>query len=253
MDFTGAKEVLMDPDLNMECLTRKVKEWHSAPTSQTMQADRPRQAKTTTRSRRSRRPRSESTRTMLEMLRALAQAEANTFGELNKRNESSALQGVVEVPESTQQEHTLREDHGDADTSAAREQPGLQLLRATILGSEPDEIELHCQYCSRVFRLQDGGASFEGNAACSNCEQRLNRDVVLPAVGKNRPHMYQVCDAAQGPEQPKRPAWARQSHLPGQDGRTEGSPSDPTSADAAPAVVPAIGDFQAAGRELHKA
>ncbi len=42
---------------------------------------------------------------------------------------------------------------------------------------------------------------FEGKAACGAFEQRLNSDVVLPAVSKTRPQLSEVCDTDVGPEQ----------------------------------------------------
>jgi hypothetical protein len=68
--------------------------------------------------------------------------------------------------------------------------------------------ELRCDYCSQVFRLQDGGASFEGKAACVSCEQHLNRDVVLPTMGKNRPTLVEQCEVAGDRSETQKPTWA---------------------------------------------
>ncbi len=149
---------------------------------------------------------------MLEMLRALAASENDAM--------SQVLPDPIPEPSRPTVTPTCREEVTSAtpsrppvasDGPASADLPGLRLLRAQILGPEPEDIELHCEYCGNLFRLQQGGASFEGKAACANCEQHLNRDVVLPAVGKNRPHLYKVCEVAAGPDHPKRPAWARQS------------------------------------------
>lgn len=51
-----------------------------------------------------------------------------------------------------------------------------------LLREKETDTELTCDYCHRAFSLKAGGASFGGKAACMACEQRLNRDVVLPAM-----------------------------------------------------------------------
>lgn len=167
----------------------------------------------------SRRPRNEATRTMLEMLRALAQSEANTLEQasgLDMLVSDGPTACTAPVEPVTLEQCAQAELTGTSAEGSRSGQPsGLMLLRAKVFGPEPDDVELHCRYCNRVFKLQEGGACFEGNAACSSCEQRLNRDLVLPAVSKHRPHLYHVCDVAEGPEDPKRPAWARKRGEPG--------------------------------------
>ncbi len=168
-----------------------------------------------------RRARAEANRTMLEMLRALAQSEADSVPELNPHLDGDS-EGTTAGELAASPVEIPRDPAAPGHEAAAMS--GLMLLRATILGPEPDDTELHCRYCNRVFRLQEGGASFEGNAACSDCEQRLNQDLVLPAVSRHRPHIYQVCEVAEGPDRPKRPAWARK-RLP--ENLPHASPTEP--------------------------
>lgn len=195
----------MKPDVNMDGWIRQTDSWQPVPISQSHTEPKPAR---TTRSRR-RRPRSEATRNMLEMLRALAQAQDNTFEEHNQRAETQLREHPLKFGHTAESPH-VKDGQRPAAGSETGQPPGLMLLRAQILGEEAEDAELRCHYCHRQFRLQEGGASFEGIAACPDCEQRLNRDVVLPAVAKHRPHVYQVCDEASRPDHPKKPTWHRQ-------------------------------------------
>jgi len=131
---------------------------------------------------------------MLEMLRALARSEAATM----EAPDGLDLQPRGDLP--LQDRPYLRTDSGGTkgsenghSTSGDDGLAGLRKLRDQLFGSDPEDVELQCQYCGRIFHLQDGGACFEGKAACPQCEQHLNRDVVLPAVGK---HRIGTCSAA---------------------------------------------------------
>jgi hypothetical protein len=74
----------------------------------------------------------------------------------------------------------------------------IRLLTSQELLVEPEmSTELECQYCHQTFRLQDGGALFEGKAACMFCEQKLNRDVVLPTVSSIRSRPARVTEAVE--------------------------------------------------------
>jgi hypothetical protein len=80
-----------------------------------------------------------------------------------------------------------REPASDADRLAPKS-ARIRLVRSQDLWAEPQtSTSLRCDYCGDSFQLQDGGALFEGKAACTNCEQHLNRDIVLPAVSRSRP------------------------------------------------------------------
>ncbi len=66
--------------------------------------------------------------------------------------------------------------------------PRIRLLSSHELWvRQEDTTEYSCSYCGKSFRLQQGGALFDGQAACMCCEQHLNRDVVLPAINQARP------------------------------------------------------------------
>jgi len=220
----------MEPDVNTNTWTAQ---WPPAPnsTGDDVSTALPPSTPTPRRTRRSRsrRPRSESTRLMLEMLRALAQSEADALAGLSAPGDSSMQTSALDLP-------PARAEAPPPAAAAERaaepaDGSGLSLLRAQFLGRQPEQIELHCAYCSRLFHLNEGGASFEGKAACVNCEQHLNRDVVLPAVAKHRPHLYEVCDVAEGPDQPKRPGWHRQRRAASSPDQSDGP--DPRAADVA--------------------
>lgn len=195
----------MKTDVNMAGWVRQTDNWQPVPISQSHTEPKP---AGTTRARR-RRPRSEATRNMLEMLRVLAQARDNTLEKLNQRTETQ-LRESTRAPEHTAGSPLLRDGHRPSAGLETGQVPGLMLLRAQFLGEETEDTEFRCHYCHRVFRLQEGGASFEGIAACPDCEQQLNRDVVLPAVAKHRQRVYQACEAAPSPDHPKKPPWHRQ-------------------------------------------
>ena len=77
--------------------------------------------------------------------------------------------------------------------------PKITLLRSQDLCTQPQiTTELNCNYCGKRFHLEDGGALFEGKAACGNCEQHLNRDIVLPTM--NRPRLSLLDASASGAE-----------------------------------------------------
>jgi hypothetical protein len=176
------------------------------------------------RSRRSdRRSRRDSSRLMLDLLRALAEAESQNL------QQSEPLLYPALPPETTASGSALEDPDASGTglptspiepepspppySPATHCSPGVILLRSQM-EPEVDEHELTCEYCGRVFRLQEGGASFEGKAACNCCEQRLNCDVVLPTLSRHRPHLYQVCDLGTGPENAKRPAWTNERRRP---------------------------------------
>jgi hypothetical protein len=221
----------MEPQATLEHWMKRLQ---PAPPAELPRSDRlrkPRSARTRGGPRRSR---SEAARNMLEMLRALAASENDVMSQVlpdgGAEPSGSSVSSCCreEVPAAAPSRPAVL-----ATSPAPADLPGLRLLKAQILGPEPEDIELHCQYCGNIFRLHQGGASFEGKAACANCEQHLNRDVVLPAVGKNRPHLYKVCEVAAGPDHPKRPAWTRQgSRTPVHGPVTGDSEADADDADA---------------------
>ena len=176
------------------------------------------------RSRRSdRRSRRDSSRLMLDLLRALAEAESQNLQQpepplyASPQPETASSSSALQHPNASG--NGVPTSAADPDPSpppyspATHCSPGVILLRSQ-LEPEVDERELVCEYCGRVFRLQEGGASFEGKAACNCCEQRLNCDVVLPTLSRHRPHLYQVCDLGTGPENAKRPAWTNERRRP---------------------------------------
>jgi hypothetical protein len=186
----------MEPDISTE---RWTPNWQpSASSSSAVEPQTPRVRRTSSRSRRiaSRRSRSEATRNMLEMLRALAQSEANNMQELNN-TPLYRLDGHTFATEAESIPALLSENCCNQDDQGHSSGMGMAMLRAQLFGGQPDDTELNCRYCNQVFRLSQGGASFEGSAACWRCEPQLNRDLVLPAVSKQRGSAYPAVDVAE--------------------------------------------------------
>lgn len=150
---------------------------------------------------------------LTESMQALAQEEqeATAAGRPLSSNESGFRPIDFDPVPTRTSRSSLTTTDGDQltempsnDETIALRPTRIKLLRSQDLWSEPPNTTvLTCDYCHNSFCLQDGGAAFESKAACINCEQRLNRDVVLPAIGQMRPHLKQA-ETCVAPTQPFR-------------------------------------------------